>query len=151
MQELKADSSKPVETEPVLEVGAENSEKLDRCQEASTHKRRHETLRLKLSGCVKYFAEEATWAITNHSMCDFWIERKEFQPGCYSGFAVFAKNTSGKNSSAKQIGWVREDDKPLFLECTHSIDDIEELSIELSNGVIRRENRGIEIVITVSK
>ena len=32
-----------------------------------------------------------------------------------------------------------------------SIDDIEELSIEFSNGVIRRENRGLEIVITVSK
>ena len=55
-----------------------------------------------------------------------------------------------KNSSAKQIGWVREDDKPLFLEFTNSIDDIEELSIEFSSGVIRRENRGIEIVITVS-
>ena len=53
---------------------------------------------------------------------------------------MFAKNTSVKNSSAKQIGWVREDDKPLFLEFTNSIDDIEELSIEFSSGVIRREN-----------
>ena len=73
-------------------------------------------------------------------MCNLWIERKEFQPGCYSGFAVFAKNTSVKNSSAKQIGWVKEDDKPLFLEFTNSIDDIEELSIEFSSGVINREN-----------
>ena len=66
---------------------------------------------------------------------------------------MFDKNTSVKNSSAKQIRWVREDDKPLFLEFTNSIDDIEELSIEFSSGVIRRENRGIEIVIhvTVSK
>ena len=106
---------------------------------------------LKLSGCVKYFADEAAWAITNHSMCNFWIERKEFQPGCYSGFALFAKNTSVKNSKAKQTGWIREDDKPIFLEFTRSIDDIEELSIEFSSGVIRRENRGIEIVVTVSK
>ena len=36
---------------------------------------------------------------------------------------MFAKNTSVKNSSAKQTGWVREDDKPLFLEFTNSIDD----------------------------
>ena len=64
---------------------------------------------------------------------------------------MFAKNTSVKNSSAKQTGWVREDDKPLFLEFTNSIDDIEELSIKFSSGVIRRENRGIEIVITVPK
>ena len=53
---------------------------------------------------------------------------------------MFAKNTSVKNSSAKQIGWVKEDDKPLFLEFTNSIDDIEELSIEFSSGVINREN-----------
>ena len=45
-----------------------------------------------------------------------------------------------KYSSAKQIGWVREDDKPLFLEFTNSIDDIEELSTEFSSGMIRREN-----------
>ena len=75
----------------------------------------------------QYFADEAAWAITNHSMCNLWIERKKFQPGCYSDFAaVFAKNTSVKNSIAKQIGWVREDDKPLFLEFTNSIDNIEE-------------------------
>ena len=55
-----------------------------------------------------------------------WKERKEFQPGCYSDFAVFAENTSVKNSSAKQIGWIREDDKPLFLKFTNSTDDIEE-------------------------
>ena len=73
-------------------------------------------------------------------MCNLWIERKEFQPGCYSGFAVFTKNTSVKNSSARQIGLVKEDDKPLFLEFTNSIDDIEELSIEFSSGVINREN-----------
>ena len=97
-------SSKTVEAEPVLEVGADNSDKAGRCQQASTLKRRFETLTLKLSGCAKYFADEAAWAITNHSMCNLWIERKEYQPGCYSGFAVFAKNTSVKNSSAKQIG-----------------------------------------------
>ena len=64
---------------------------------------------------------------------------------------MFAKNTSVKNSNAKQIGWVREDDKPIFLEFTHRIDDIEELSVEFRSGVIRTENRGIEIVVTVSK
>ena len=88
---------------------------------------------LKLSGCVTYFANEAAWAITNHSMCNLWI-KKEFQLDCYSGFAVFAKNTSMKNSTTKQIGWVRENDKPLFLEFTNSTDDIEELSIEFSIG-----------------
>ena len=123
MQELKANSNKMAEAEPVLEVGAENSDKVGRCQQASTLKRRLETLMLKLSGCVRYFADEAPWAITNHSTCNLWIERKKFQPGCYSGFAVFAKNTSVKNSSAKQIGWVREDDKPLFLEFTNSIEE----------------------------
>ena len=141
-----------MEAETELEVGTENSDKADRrCQQESTLKRRLQTLTLKLSGCVKYFADEAAWAITNHSTCNFWIERKEFQPGCYSGFAVFAKNTSVKNSKAKQIGWIREDDKPIFLEFTHSIDDIEELSVEFRSGLIRRENRGIEIVVTVSK
>ena len=106
-----------VEAEPVLEVGAENSDKAGRFQQASTLKRRLET------------------AITNRNTCNLWIKRNEFQPGCYSGFAVFAKNTSVKDSIAKQIGWVREDDKPLVLEFTNSI--------EFSSGVIRRENRGI--------
>ena len=82
-QELKANSSKKVEAEPVLEVGAENSDKAGRCQQASTLKRRLETLTLKLHECVKYFADEAAWAITNHSTCNLWIERKEFQPGYY--------------------------------------------------------------------
>ena len=55
MQELKANSSKTAEAEPVLEVGAENSAKAGRCQQASTLKRKLETLTLKLSGCVKLF------------------------------------------------------------------------------------------------
>ena len=91
-----------MEAKPVLEVGAENGDKAGRCQQVSTLKRRLETLTLKQSECVKYFADEAAWAITNHSLCNLWIERKEFQPGCYSGFSVFAKNTSVKNSSAKR-------------------------------------------------
>ena len=41
-----------MEAEPVLEVGAENSDKAGRYQQASTLKRRLETLTLKLSGCV---------------------------------------------------------------------------------------------------
>ena len=54
-------------------------------------------------------------------------KEKNFNLGViHEDFAVFAENTSVKNSSAKQIGWIREDDKPLFLKFTNSIDDIGE-------------------------
>ena len=113
-----------MEAELVLEVGAENSDKAGRCQQASTLKRRLETLTLKLSGCVKYFADEAAWAITNHSMCDLWIERKEFQP--LFRLRCVCQKYQCEEFKCKQIGWVREDDKPLFLEFSNSTDDIEE-------------------------
>ena len=80
-----------MEAEPVLEVGAGNSDKAGICQQASTLKRRLETLTLKLSGCVKYLADEAAWAITNHSMCNLWIEEKNFNLGVIQASLCLAK------------------------------------------------------------
>ncbi len=108
------------------------------------------TTLFKLSGCRKYFWEEAIWAIKHSVSGKFWIEQKDF--GGEPCFAVYmSRSTEDKNDITNQIGWIKESDKTKFIDFCHDIESVSHLHVEYESGHYKMEVKQVEILVRVSK